>query len=530
MRKFVVIAIVVAVAGGAAAYFGVFSRGGNDAAGTQAGAQGAAGGAGQAGRGGAQGQAGRAGRGGAQANAGGGGGGFGGGGFGGPGGGGGGPRVPMTVELGTLKRGNVAAYLTVVGNLIGQQTIDIAPRTAGRLLSVNVQLGDRVRRGQLLAKVEDREIVEQVRQAEASAEVSKATIRQREADLNVAKVNFERSKNLYERQLLAKQALDDAESRYLSAVAQVDLSKAQHDQTDSRLQELKINLQNTSVVSPVDGFVAKRTSDPGAMVNTNTAIGSVVDISRVRLIVNVVEKDLRMVNAGDPAVMEVDAYPGEKFPGKIGRVAPVLDPATRTAQMEVEIPNPGGKLKPGMYARINLTVDEHKNVLLLPKTAVVDYASDRGVWVPNDQDRATFMPVKLGIESETSIEVLGGLQEGARFVNNGASAVRNNDQLLFAGAGAAGGQGRGGRGGRGGEGRGGANGGGQGAPAAGGTAPTSAAPAAASAPAAGAPAAGAPGGDGARKFQGRRPEGMTGQPAAPGGAAGGTPRKRPTGN
>jgi membrane fusion protein, multidrug efflux system len=427
----------------------------------------------------------------------------------------------MTVELGTLKRGTVAAYLTVVGNLIGQQTVDIAPRTAGRLLSVNVKLGDRVRRGQLLAKVEDREIVEQVRQAEGSAEVSKATIRQREADLNVARVNFERSKNLFERQLLAKQALDDAESRYLSAVAQVDLAKAQQNQAESRLQELRINLQNTSVVSPVDGYVAKRTSDPGAMVNTNTAIGSVVDISRVRLVVNVVEKDLRMVNAGDPAVMEVDAYPGEKFAGKIGRVAPVLDPATRTAAMEVEIPNPDAKLKPGMYARINLTVDEHKNVLLLPKAAVVDFSSERGVWVPNDQNRATFVPVKLGIESPDSIEVLGGLEEGARFVNNGAGAVRNNDQLLFAGAGGGAG-GRGGRGGRGGNGGAGRGPGGNGAPGAAGS--PGAGPGGAGAPAANsATPSAAPGGESApRKFQ--RPEGA----GAPG--AGGPPRKRPSGN
>ena len=138
----------------------------------------------------------------------------------------------MTVETGTLKRGDVAAYLTVVGSLIGQQTIDIAPRTGGRLLSVNVQLGDRVRRGQVLAKVEDREIVEQVRQAEASQRVSEATIRQREADLKVAEVNFDRSKNLFQRQLLAKQALDDAESRYLAAVAQLDLAKAQQSVTD----------------------------------------------------------------------------------------------------------------------------------------------------------------------------------------------------------------------------------------------------------------------------------------------------------
>ena len=206
MRKFFVIAIVVAVVGGAAAYMGVFSRGGEAASGPQAGGPGGMGNRPQ-----------------------------GGGGFGGFGPGGG-QRVPMTVELGSAKRGDVAAHLTVVGNLIGLQTVDVAPRTAGRLLSVNAQLGDSVRRGQVIAKVEDREIAEQVNQAQASMEVSRATIRQREADLKVAELNFDRSKNLFARQLLAKQALDDAESRYLAAVAQVDLAKAQQNQNEARLQ------------------------------------------------------------------------------------------------------------------------------------------------------------------------------------------------------------------------------------------------------------------------------------------------------
>jgi HlyD family secretion protein len=403
MRKFVVIAVVVAVVGGAAAYVGVFSRGG-EAAGPQSDGPGG------------------------QRPQGGGGGGFGPGGF-----GGGGPRVPMTVELGSATRGDVAAHLTVVGNLIGLQTVDIAPRTGGRLLSVNVQLGDRVRRGQVLAKVEDREIVEQVRAAEASQEVAKATIRQREADLKVAELNFERSKNLFGRQLLAKQALDDAESRYMAAVAQFDLSRAQLSQNEARLQELRINLQHTSVTSPVDGYVGKRNVDPGAMVNTNTAIASVVEISRLKLVANVVEKDLRMVNAGDQGVVEVDAYPGEKFHGRVARVAPVLDPATRTATMEVEIPNGDNRLKPGMYARISLTVEERKNTLVAPKNAVIDFENKRGVWVPNTDRRAQFVPVTLGLEGPEQIEILSGLSEGDRFVTTGAGAVRNNDQLIIAG-------------------------------------------------------------------------------------------------
>ncbi len=440
MRKFVTIGLVVVVAAGAAAYFGVFSREQTAAPGQD----------GQGGRpGGASGaRGGRGGQAGAQ-----GGGGFGGGGF----GGGGGPRVPMTVEVGNVKKGDLSAHLTVVGNLIADQTVDVAPKTGGRLERVTVQLGDRVRRNQVLAKIEDREIVEQVRQAEAALEVSKATIRQREADLKVTEVNFERSKNLYGRQLLAKQALDDAESRYLAAEAQLDLSKAQQGQTESRLDELKINLQNTNVISPVDGFVSKRTMDPGAMVSQNIPIASVVDISKLRLVANVIEKDLRLVNVGDKAVVEVDAYPGEKFYGKIARVSPVLDPSTRTAPMEVEVPNSENKLKPGMYARINLTIEDLKGILVAPKNSIVDFDSKRGVWRPNDENRAKFFAVELGIEDADQIEIKSGLKEGDRIVTTGATAVKNNDQLVIAGAdGARGGGGRGGSGGGAGQGRGGA--------------------------------------------------------------------------
>ncbi len=448
MRKVVMFGLVLAVAGGAAVYLGVFSSG-EQAAAAGSSAQGGPG-RGAAGAGAAG--AGRAGR--PAGNA--GGGGFGGGGFGGPGGGNVGPRVPMTVELGAIKKGDLSAHLVVVGNLIGEQTVDIAPKTGGRVERVNVQLGDRVRRGQVLAKIEDREIVEQVRQAVASQAVSKATIRQREADLRVAEVNFERSKNLFERQLLAKQALDDAESKYLSAQAQLDLSKAQESQTDARLEELRINLQNTSVTSPVDGFVGKRNVDPGAMVSQNAPIASVVDISKLRMVANIVEKDLRLVSVGDTADVEVDAYPGETFRGRIARVAPVLDPSTRTATMEVEVPNANFKLKPGMYARVNLTVEDRKNVLIAPKNAVIDFESKRGVWMPSAENRAQFVAVELGIEDSDQVEIKAGLKEGDKVVTTGAAAVKNNDQLLIAGAEGAGGgagpggPGRGGRGPRGG--------------------------------------------------------------------------------
>jgi HlyD family secretion protein len=310
------------------------------------------------------------------------------------------------------------------------------------LQDVFVRLGDRVNRGQRIAKIEDFEIVEQVKQAEAAQEVAAATIRQREADLQLALTNVERSRNLFQRQLLPKQTLDDNEARYQAAVAQIDLAKAQSTQSKARLDELRITLANTVIVSPVNGFVSKRTVDPGAFVSQNAPVVDVVDISRVRLVVNVVERDLKELSSGARAKVEVDAYPGETFQGRIARVAPVLDPATRTAPIEIEIPNPDFRLKPGMYARVGISTELKKDALVVPVNAVADLGGRRGVF-QHVNGVAVFRTIELGTETAELVEVLGGLTEGDQVITTGARALRDGDRIQLAG-GAEGGR-RGGR-------------------------------------------------------------------------------------
>jgi RND family efflux transporter MFP subunit len=409
----------------------------------------------------------------------------------------GGPRAPMPVEFATVSRNAVSDQVTVVGNLIGAATVQVVPKVNGRLQAVNVKMGDTVRRGQILAKVEDQEIEQQVRQATASFEVGKATIRQREADLKLAKSNLDRNKSLLDRELLPKQTYEDTEARHQAAEAQLDLAQAQLQQATSRLDELKITLDNTSIPSPVDGFVGKRFLDPGAFVSNNSPVASVVDIRTVRLVANIVEKDVKRVRAGTPAVVEVDAFPGEKFSGSISRIAPVFDPATRTAEMEIEVPNPGFRLKPGMYARVSLTVDTRNDALTVPRNAIVDLEGKTGVFIAQagsggsgagagrgpDAQAATrgssgsgtpgasgsqgqggdqqslvakFLPVETGIRSGENVEILGGLTEGARVITMGAGALRDGDRVILAVGEGGGRDGRGGgrRGGREGEGQG----------------------------------------------------------------------------
>ena len=420
MKKAVIAVLVLAAVGAGAYYLG--SRSSSDTQNQAAGAGGRGGAAGS--------QQGRRG-----------GGGFGGGGFGGGGFGGGQfGRPPLTVELSKASRATIQAEITIVGNLIGQATVSVAPRAAGRVESVTVRLGDRVTRGQRLAKIEDFDIQEQVKQAEAAQQVSEATIRQREADLKLAQTNAERSRSLFERQLLPKQTLDDNEARYQSAEAAVDLARAQSLQSKARLDELRINLGNTIISSPVTGYVSRRTVDPGAFVSQNVPVLDVVDISTVRLVANVVEKDLTELRTGNATRVDVDAFPGEVFTGRIARVSPVLDPATRTAPIEIEIANPTARLKPGMYARVSVTTSTRKEALVVPATAVVDLGGRRGVFTPLNET-AVFRALDLGTEQQDLVEILGGLADGDTVITTGSSALRDGDRIVLPG-GAAGGRGR----------------------------------------------------------------------------------------
>ena len=359
-------------------------------------------------------------------------------------GGGGGARPPMPVEFAQVKRTNVAERVTIVGNLIGAATVEAVPKVNGRLETVNVRLGDSVRRGQQIAKVEDREIRQQVRQQEAAYRVAEATIRQRAADLKLAQTNLERNRSLLERELLPRQTYDDTEARHQAALAQLDLARAQFEQSKARLDELQINLSNTVISSPVNGFIGKRYLDPGAAVSPNAPVVSVVAIDTVRMVANVVEKDMKRLSVGMIAQVEVDAFPGEKFTGKVGRIAPVFDPQTRTAEMEIEVPNPGYRLKPGMYARVDLTTDSRENALTVPANAVVMFDGKTGVFVARGAPQpasnppaagaagmtAQFRPVEIGIRDGEQVEITSGLAADARVITTGATALKDGDPIV----------------------------------------------------------------------------------------------------
>ncbi len=361
-----------------------------------------------------------------------------------------GGRAPMTVELAAATRVTLVDRTSVVGNLIGQSTVDVVPRVAGRIEHIAVKLGDRVARGQSIVKIEDKAIREQITRLEHTLAVNRATLENRESDLKNQESVLSRTKLSFERGITSRQLFEDAENRHNAAIAQRNGAIAQVAATQSSLDELKITLGDTNVVSPVDGFVSRRVLDQGAFAGANTVILSVVDISTVRLVASLVERDFKRVQPGVDAEVEVDAFPNEKFRGEVSRVAPVFDPATRTASMEIEVPNPGFRLKPGMYARVTLTVDRRPNTLAVPRNAIVDVDGKRGVYIVPDGQTARFKEVTTGLQDGDQIEIVNGLADGERVVTFGALALRNGDRVTVVDPENGSGTGRNGRGGRGG--------------------------------------------------------------------------------
>ena len=349
---------------------------------------------------------------------------------------------PMRVNSAGVTRADIAERLQLVGNLIGAASVEVAPKINGRLHQIDVRLGDPVARGQEVARIEDGELLQQVNQAEASFEVGRATVRQRRpTSCWRRRPGIEPTVCSPARSSRARSSTTPRRATRQPTLNSIWRAR-KFDEAGARLEELRINLENSVMVSPVDGFIGRRYLDPGAYVTSNTAVVSVVDISLVRMVANLVERDLRLVEEGVRAQIEVDAFPSEMFDGRIARIAPVLDPATRTAEIEIEVPNTDFRLKPGMYARVSLVVGAKSQALVVPREAVVLRTTARGVFRVDETGgapTAQFVALAIGLEDEQYVEVVDGIAEGDRVVTTGAAGLQHGDPILLADAGDRGG-------------------------------------------------------------------------------------------
>jgi RND family efflux transporter MFP subunit len=189
-----------------------------------------------------------------------------------------------------------------------------------------------------------------------------------------------------------------------------------------------VRLDNTRILAPISGLVGKRHLDNGALVNPSMPVVSLVDLSTMVMEINAPEKDLVKIRPGLEAGIVLDAYPEQKFKGRVIRLSPILDPATRTGSVEIEVPNPKMMLKAEMFARVELDLGTRHNTLLIPREALVSHDQQRGVFKLQDET-ARFQPVDAGIIQGGEVEVISGLKEGEAVITLGVNLVKNGDKV-----------------------------------------------------------------------------------------------------
>jgi len=333
------------------------------------------------------------------------------------------------------------------------QEVDLMAKVAGYVKSINVDVGDRVKEGQLLATLEIPEMADDRARAQAGvdrsqAEVTRAKdqVQQAQSAHEIAHLSYNRLAEVSKSKpgLVAQQEIDDAHSKDLVAEAQVSAAKSnlaaaeeQVHVNTAELQKIKTLFDYTRVTAPFAGVITKRYADTGSMIQAGTASSSqamplvkLSENSLLRLILPVPESAVPTVHIGQQVEVHVKTL-NRSFPGRVTRFAEKVSLATRTMDTEVDVTNPSLVLIPGMYAEVNLTLDSRAHVVVVPVPAI-DVGSDDSsgqVFVVTPENQVAIRKVKLGLQTSTKVEILSGIEAGDMVVIGNRAGLQSGQQV-----------------------------------------------------------------------------------------------------
>ena len=331
---------------------------------------------------------------------------------------------PPAVSVTTVETGDLTASLALSGSLSARSRVAVVPKMSGTLIRVPVDIGARVRQGEVVALQDTRELDAQVDAATAMVAVAKASVEQAEATLANAQIEAERSKNLFEKGALARQRLDASETALRSATAQRSLALATAQQAEASLRRAREVRRDATLTAPTGGVVVERNYDAGALVGPGDTKGVVVvaDTRELKIEAGVSELEAGRLRVGMPAVLSVQARPGKTWTGRVVALAPEIDARNRHFQVEVRVQNPGDELLSGMYATAAIETGRVSAGLLVPREAVATREGARVVFrVANDTVSA--VRVSEGLGNETRIQILSGLSRGDLIVADGRKPI-----------------------------------------------------------------------------------------------------------
>lgn len=302
-------------------------------------------------------------------------------------------ELPM-VEIGTAEIREVPQTKEYTANVEAYNVNNISPAAPNRIKSISVEVGDPVRRGQVLVTLDH-------------------------ASLDQLKINLDQLEREYGRAVTLLEIGAGTQQSVDQLKAQLDAARSQYDNAK----------ENTVLTSPVSGVVTARNYDPGDMCGSQPVL-TVGQLSPVvKVIINASESDLMKISRGKKVSIAFDALPGESFEGTVARVYPSVDPATRTFEAEIQIKNPGERLRPGMFARVTLDHGAQTRVVV-PDRAVVKQtgSGNRYVYVLRN-GRVSYNRVELGRRLGDAYELLGGVQDGDTVVVGGQSRLADGVEV-----------------------------------------------------------------------------------------------------
>jgi RND family efflux transporter MFP subunit len=344
----------------------------------------------------------------------------------------------------------LANHLTVSSELVPFQEIDVYAKEAGYVRTLNVDYGSRVRKGQVMAVLEIPELEAQLQEDEATIkartdEVARAQhqISRDKAQHAVLHLQYKRLAGVAEKQsgLVAQQEVDDAQGKDLAAESTLEEAQGALDAAISEVAVAKAKLAHdqalydySKITAPFDGVVTQRYANYGALMQAGTSSTQATPLVRLsqvnlfRLVIPVPEPDVRYIRIGDPVAVRVPAL-NQTFVGRVTRFSVDVTSETRTMHTEVDVPNPGYKLVPGLYAEADLTFNQTPKAIAVPTQAIDHEGANTSIMVVTDSGQIERRPVRLGVQTANYAQIATGLNAGDEVVISDRSGLKPGDRV-----------------------------------------------------------------------------------------------------
>ena len=308
------------------------------------------------------------------------------------------PIIP--VEVSNVSRGNISAYYSNTATLEAEQEATVVSKVRGIIEEIYVEEGDRVQAGQVIDKIEDD-------QYQIEADRAKAT-------LDRLYNEYQRNQELFERELIAAEAFQNSQYEYESQKATFDLAA--------------LNLEYTSVKSPINGVISRRFIKAGNMVGTDQQMYRVTDFNPLQAILHIPEHEMSKIRKDQRAELRVDALPNETFVGHVERISPVVDSETGTFKVTIYVDETRNILRPGMFGRVKIVYDTRENTRMIPKSAVISEDLAESVYVIKDS-LAFKKEIQTGYTNGSNVEVIDGLDDGEMVVTIGQGSLQDSSKV-----------------------------------------------------------------------------------------------------